>query len=131
MMNRRQHRQSYTKIVTHPPYLMQLMHNKMLISVLHLFIGVNQTSTESLESKLTFRAARCLPLRIFFLTESLHFLIGPFKSWAVMKGRIKSAIVHIWRQECSILYQEFHSIPIPLFCCNVERCPWFKERTKS
>lgn len=28
MMNRRQHRQSYTKIVTHPPYLMQLMHNK-------------------------------------------------------------------------------------------------------
>lgn len=87
-----------------------------------------QTPTKSLKSKLTFGAVRCLSSRQIFLTKSLHLLIGPFQSGAVMKRWVKSAITDIRWHEGSILYQEFHSIPPPFLGCNVERRPWFKRR---
>nr|AFK37165.1 unknown [Lotus japonicus] len=57
------------------------------------------------------------------MSNSLHLFIGPFKSWAVMKRRIKSAIIDVRWQESSILYQELHSILPPLFGCNVKWSP--------
>ncbi|KAB1224250.1 hypothetical protein CJ030_MR2G019239 [Morella rubra] len=44
----------------------------------------------------------------FSCLKRLHLIISPFKTRAVMEWWIKSAVIDVSWQECSVLYQEFH-----------------------
>jgi hypothetical protein len=48
-----------------------------------------------------------------------------------MERRIEPVVIHLRRQECTILNQEPHSFLVPFLGSNVKRCPWVQPRKEK